>query len=472
MTPHKWKLVWHIFAWVAIAALVTSRIAEFIADSGKGSEFPNKAIQIIVPYPAGGGSDTFVRRVIEEGLREADALPVPTAVFNVKGGGGTIGCRKVFAAKPDGYTILCQHNALFSAYLSGTAEFGPNDFAQVAQTANITMVVMVREDSRFKTIGQMIAEAKEKPESVTFGANVGAPAEFTAHQLENTLPGAKFNLVSADGGADRYSRLIGGHLDAGIFSLSEYLDFRDSDDTPADRNVRALVVLSEKRHQAIPNTPTAVEQGIAVTMENAFYWWAPKGTPQDRQDYLANMLKTALDTDIAKQELERLRYDYVFQEREPLYARIQGTLEGFKSVVSVKQTDVPDFSKYVAIIVGALFVMVVSTELNSKGERKSRLQLDREGQLDVSPDSEPESEDFPKRYTTAAACFGVIVAYVLVLLTGKIPFAIGSTLMVFIIGGLMAKWQRPYWLVLTQVALITGFGAEFIFTKLFTVALP
>ena len=450
---------WHIVAWLLVVVLVGWWIAKGF--SAQKTTYPNKPIEVVVPYPAGGGSDTFVRRVIQQGIEEGQLLDVPLVVFNVPGGGGTIGSRDVMNSRPDGYKVICHHTSMISSKLAGTVDFGPDDFAKFAQTGKNTMIVMVREDCPYPDLKALLNAAAENPKSLKFGANIGSAAYFITLQLEKAVPGAKFSIVSADGGADRYNRLIGGHLDAGIFSLSEYLDFRDGDDTPADRNVKALSVLSEERHPAIPDAGTAIEQGFPVTFSNGYYWWAAKDTPPEIQEYLADVLERTMQTEIAQSEMKRLRIDPTFLRGKEVEADIQATVDSFKSVIAEENRVVPDFAKYMQILVLILFVIVIIVSIRERGQPD-------EDAIDLDSDSPA----FTKRKGRAAACFVALLSYVLLLVFTPIPFAIASSLMVFITGGLMSAWDKKYRLILFQLALLTGFGAEFVFTKVFTIPLP
>ena len=446
---------WHIVTWPLIGVLVVWWIGNNFSE--RESAYPNKPIEVVVPYPAGGGSDTFVRRVIQQGIDEGELLDVPLVVINIPGGGGTIGSREVKDSRPDGYRVICHHTSMISSNLAGTVDFGPDDFSKFGQTGKNTMIVMVREDCPYKDLTALLKAAAKEPETLTFGANVGSAAYFITLQLEKAVPGAKFSIVSADGGADRYNRLIGGHLDAGIFSLSEYLDFRDSDDTPADRNVKALVVLDGDRHPAIPDASTTIELGIPVTFSNAYYWWAAKDTPVEIQEFLADVLEETMQTAIAQSEMKRLRIDPTFLRGDAVEASIRSTVDSFKSVIVQEEKNVPDFAKYVRLIVLALFLIVVFVSIRDR--RKSSEELDEVG-------------DFTKRPGRAAACFVALLVYVVSLVATPVPFAIASCLMVFVVGGIMSAWQRKHWLVLAQLAFLAGFGAEFVFTKVFTIPLP
>ncbi|MDF1739726.1 MAG: tripartite tricarboxylate transporter substrate-binding protein [Verrucomicrobiales bacterium] len=459
MKQAKLTTAWHLVTGIIIAALAIWWTGKHL--KGKEKTFPSKPIEVVVPYPAGGGSDTFVRRVIQQGIEEGQLLDVPLAVINIPGGGGTIGSREVKDSRPDGYRILCHHTSMISSKLAGTVAFGPDDFDKFAQTAKNTMIVMVREDCPYPDLLSLLNAAAKDPKTLTFGANVGSAAYFITLQLEKAVPGARFSIVSADGGADRYNRLIGGHLDAGIFSLSEYLDFRDSDDTPADRNVKALAVFEEERHPAIPETKTTIEQKIPVTFSNAYYWWAPKGTPPEIQKYLADVLEKTMATEIAQSEMKRLRIDPTFLRGEAVEKSIETTVKGFQSVVIQEEKNVPNFALYVQLIVLALLLAVLAEAYRN---RKNPIPATTEVPGDEIP--------FTKRPGRAAASFITLVIYVISLVATPIPFAIASILMVFAVGGIMSGWERKYLPVLGQLALLTGFGAEFVFTKVFTIPLP
>ncbi|MDA7926524.1 tripartite tricarboxylate transporter substrate-binding protein [Verrucomicrobiales bacterium] len=453
------RSVWHLVMGVVIAALAVWWVGKHL--KGNDQTFPAKAIEVIVPYPAGGGSDTFVRRVIQQGIDEGGLLDVPLAVINIPGGGGTIGSREVKDSRPDGYRVLCHHTSMISSKLAGTVAFGPDDFDKFAQTGQNTMIVMVREDCPYPDLRSLLDEAAKSPKTLTFGANVGSAAYFITLQLEKSVPGAKFSIVSADGGADRYNRLIGGHLNAGIFSLSEYLDFRDSDDTPADRNVKALAVFEKERHPAIPETMTTIEQEIPVLFSNNYYWWSAKGTPPEIQNFLADILEKAMATEIAQSEMKRLHIDPTFLRGEAVEESIQATVEGFQSVVIQEEKNVPNFALYVQFIVLALLIAVLVEAYRQRYDP-----------IPATTSIPGDEIPFTKRPGRAAACFIALVTYVISLVVTPIPFAIASIIMVFVVGGVMSGWERKYLPVLAQLALLTGFGAEFVFTKVFTIPLP
>ena len=108
------------------------------------AEFPEQPIDVIVPFGAGGGSDVFVR-ILQNAIREHELSSQPWVIRNVGGAGGTIGSRRARDARPDGHTILCLHDGIYTAQHYGTADWGPEDFQPIAATGRSGVVLAVAE---------------------------------------------------------------------------------------------------------------------------------------------------------------------------------------------------------------------------------------------------------------------------------------------------------------------------------------
>ncbi len=456
---NKSRFAWHLFAAAAIVALVVWWLAHF-ASGDQSRDYPNRPIHVVVPYKAGGGSDTFVR-IIQQGIVEEGLLPEPLVIINQDGGIGTIGSREVKNADPDGYKILCHHNAIITAKLAGTVDYGPEAFESIALTGEMSMVILCRGDAPYQNIVDLLEKAKESPRAVRFGANKGAPAYFTTLQLEKAWPGAEFSIVSAGGGADRYAKILGGHLEAGIFSLSEYLDYRGVEGTPPEQDVRAVAVLSRNRHESIPEIPTTFEVGVPVELTNANYWWAPRGTPDKVIEKLAGVLERAMQNEGVRAELRRLRMEPTFESGEAFERRMADSVRRFEEVAAGKPTSLPDFTVYVGLTVVGLLVWVIIETWRGTEQRD---------------DPAIKEPDFVKRPAVAAAAFAVLSLYVAILGQSWIPFSMLSAVMVMVVGGLMlraaVKSRMESWVMLAELALLAGFGTQFIFTEVLVTPLP
>ena len=325
-------------------------------------------------------------------------------------------------------------------------------------TGELPVVIVVREDAPYASLAEMLEQARQVPRTIRFGANLGSPAYYSALQLEASKPGAHFSMVSSDGGANRYSKLIGGHLDAVIFSVSEYIDFRGPEGTPPDQNVRAIALMGPTRNESIPDVPTSVEQGIPVVMRNAHYWWAPQGTPREIVDTLATALHDAMQNQQVRSEFKRLQVGLSFRRDEDFRRWLDDVSNDFESVMVTRQTRVPNFVVGIVIVVAILATWAAAEAWNGRS-------------VGVTSNDE-EAEPFTHRPTVALASFLILAAYVGVLGAKTIPFAVASTAMIAVIGAVLARHQRTNHVVLLQLALLGGFGGDWLFTQALGVFLP
>jgi len=257
------------------------------------AEYPEKPIKIIVPFKPGGMSTqvvTFFKKVFQA---NPDFLGAPLAVIHVPGAGGSIGARRVMEAEPDGYEFLQIHLALMSRQAAGLVDFGYKNFEPVVQAVGTCIVPVVHETSPYQTLPELLDAAKQKPDSIIFGVNLGALNHMSGITLQNSSPGSKFRFVQAGAGNAVFVALKGGHIDAGVFSIGVYNKFKPG-------GSRAMALMAEERYSGMPELKTAKEQGYDATFCFENWWFAPQGTPQHAIDHFANAIKKALDTDEAK----------------------------------------------------------------------------------------------------------------------------------------------------------------------------
>ncbi len=441
-----------VFSYLVSALICGLLVLRFIDSSGeKSTLYPNRPVQVVVPYAAGGGTDTFVR-IIQKAVASKGLLPEPLVIINQPGGGGTIGSRYVKESRPDGYRILCHNEAIITSQLSGTVPFGPDDLAPIAQTGNIAPMIVVREDSRFQDLNALLAESKEKPNSLRFGADVGSLAHFMAMEIEQSSPGSAFNYITCGGGQKRFTLLLGGHLDAAIFSLSEYLAFRAANETPPHQNIRAIAVLQSNRHDAVPHVSTAMEQGVPINVSSVFYWWAPKGTPADAVDQLADMFEVAMQDPSVVEELAKISIGSGFRRGEELLDYIDKRIETLSAFAVSFPAELPNFPAWVIAIVG---VFAAGIGINALLNRKVATGLSaNRGERNI-----------------ALTALGMLVLYIACLQWG-LPYVIATTPAIFILGATIAGWDRRRLFSIGQLALLFALGSEFVFARIFTVPLP
>ena len=288
--------IWHAM----VGLLVLFAVYRYwFSDTSSGDSFTQKPIQVVVPFNPGGATDTFVR-IIQKGIKNNNLMPQPLVVVNKEGGGTSIGSSYVADSRNDGYTMLCLHEALLTAKVSGQSPLGPDAFEKVAATGEIGLSLVISNDSEYTTLPELMAQAKAEPESVIMGVNLNTPTHYAGIMLENTQPDTRFRFVSSGGGANRLASLMGGHLDAAFFSVSEYLRFREN-------GLKAIAYMGTERHRGIPDVPTAAELGFPAVNNNLQYWWFPKGTDPQIVDYFIEVLEQAMETEYVQQRLDELR---------------------------------------------------------------------------------------------------------------------------------------------------------------------
>ena len=451
-------MIRHVMTILIVVLLVWLIVPNFAGD--KDSGFPNRPIQIVVPYLAGGGTDTFAR-IIQKSLVQRDTLGVPVIIINQDGGSATIGSRLVKNSTPDGYRLLCHHEGIIATRLAGVVPYGPEAFRPIAQTGSIVLLMVVRADSKFRNLNDLLHAAQENPNEIRVGANQGSPAYFICKQLLSEFPGADFNFVSASG-SKRITYLLGGKLEAGVFSLAEYLSFHSPGNVPPQENILAIGNFGEQRHAAIPGVATSREQGLNTQAENAYYIWAPKETPDDVADTLADAFKQTLaDPDVIA-ELNQRSLDPTFRSGLELTRHLEKRIGAFEKLAVKAETKLPNFPAWTIGIVAALFCLVAIQELRvtKSSDQAATIEFRAGGIADAT-----------RLNTMGVACMAILVVYV-VALQLRMPFVIVTPIAIFLIGATIAKWSRKSLFTIAQMALLVSLAAQFIFTDLFSVALP
>lgn len=261
------------------------------------AEWPEKPIKLIVPFKAGGSSDQM-GRVVQAGIRESEALAHPVTIVNV-GGHYSIGSRRVMESKPDGYTFLLIHLALMGGQGSGALDFGWKDFEPVASVGEFCLMPMVRKDSGIDSLDQLMSQASEQPDTLIFGANLGAINHMGGLMLQQTTPGAKFRFVQIGGGTANYTALTGAQTDVTVLSGAEVTKFTrlpDGSENP-DAQIRPLAYTGSERFAGLPDIATTEELGYDMNFCIKSWFFAPEGTPQEAIDGFASAIEKATGTD-------------------------------------------------------------------------------------------------------------------------------------------------------------------------------
>ncbi|CAN5438855.1 tripartite tricarboxylate transporter substrate binding protein [soil metagenome] len=284
----------------ALATLVIASFAAHAADA-----WPTRQITIVVPAPPGGGVDT-VGRIIAQQL--SSQLGVPVIIENRAGAGGVVGARHVKASKPDGYTLqLNANHQIVNPMIRSTAGYdAEQDFAAVTMIGRVPLAVFVAESSPYRTLGDLFAAARKRPEELNWANSSTGTAGHMATELLRNVGEVNMPIINYNGGAPALTAVMAEQVTAVVEPLTTVLPQLSSG------KLRVIAVTSATRVSQLPNVPTVAESGYPGFEINSWYGlWAPKGTPLDVRQRLAGEVQAAVEVPAIKTRFQATSFEPV-----------------------------------------------------------------------------------------------------------------------------------------------------------------
>jgi len=240
------------------------------------AEYPEKPVEVIVGYSAGGGTDVMARTVAQFLEKELNGSVV---VKNMPGAGGQIGFTEVAKAVPDGYTLgTFNLPAALALTHDRDADYDVNSYTYLANFVEDPNTITVAASSPFQTLGELLDAAKADPGAITLGlSSLGGNDHFGANMIA-AASGAEFTLVPFKGASNARTAIMGGHVSGGTMTLGQTTNFPDE--------LRVLAVLAGERSPFRPDVPTAKELGFDVQMSSLRGIVAPAGMDKAMADQL------------------------------------------------------------------------------------------------------------------------------------------------------------------------------------------
>lgn len=281
-------------ALIAVAAAVAATAAH---------AYPDKPIRLIVPWPAGGSSDTAARLVAKH---LGDRLKTTILVDNRAGASGNIGTDAVAKATPDGYTLLLSSGpfsvnpSLFRKLPFDTVK----DFVPIGQIANTPSVLVVHPSSAARTVQEFVAMSRNTGKPTTVASPGNGTAQHLALELLREKAGLAITHVPYKGGAPAVNDLLGNQVPAMVSGFPEVAPHLSAG------TLRALAVTTSARSALLPNVPSLMEVGLA---DSGTAGWnglhAPAGTPAPVTELLNRELVNVLKMPEVQSQLARLGFE-------------------------------------------------------------------------------------------------------------------------------------------------------------------
>lgn len=286
------------------ARLKTLAVAAFlfITAGVQAATYPEKPVKIIVPYPAGQGTDIATRFLADH---LSDALGQPFVVENVGGAGGMIGAQMAARAPADGYTLVMGTNAthVLNPYLYSSVGFDPeNDFEPVILTGTLPMVLVTHPESPFNSVHEVLAAARNGGPS----SDIATPSTSARMVLELLKEQSRTPLFMRPykSSAMAITGVTTGQVPLSIDTITATRRHIN------ERSLKAIAVTSGRRTELLPGVPTVAEQGLAgfeMIAWNALY--APKGTPPHVIEHINRELQGLLSRAEARKHLNTIGFE-------------------------------------------------------------------------------------------------------------------------------------------------------------------
>ena len=265
----------------AAAALPTSAFAQ--------AKYPTKAVEVVVPFAPGGGTDNLMRTIVGI-IDENKWSPVSININNRAGGSGVIGYTYLLGKKGDSYVIAGAAPTIVASKIEGRLAGNYHDMTVLMIVAIDELMLSVRSDSKYQTIEEFVKAAKERPGQLTVaGTGTNTEDNIFTYLFEKTA-GIKLKYVPFNSGGECTAALMGGHVDGGVMNPNEIVAQVEA------KKAKNLAVAAKKRLTDAPDLPTFAEKGLEFYWEQMRGVVGPGGMSPEAVKWWVDILKKVADT--------------------------------------------------------------------------------------------------------------------------------------------------------------------------------
>lgn len=288
--------------------------------------FPSRPVHLFVPYAAGGGVDILARTLGDAVSRQWGQSVI---VENRPGAGGVVASQALATSTPDGYTLMVVASGhATNAFLYPKLPYDTfRDFTPISLLATSPNILLVRADSPFKSLADVLSEARAKPGNLSFGHAGTGTSTHLAGELLESLAGVDIKAISYKGGAPAINDLLGGQIPMSFNNAPEALGQLQAG------TLRALAVTTASRSQLLPNVPAISETLPGYATE---VWWAllgPRGMPPELVAKLSSDFVVALNTHAVKERLAKFGASPLGSTPQQLDTKIHADYEKWGPII-------------------------------------------------------------------------------------------------------------------------------------------
>lgn len=279
---------------------LAATLSALVGTSAYADQFPSKPVRILVPYAAGGAVDVLARTLGQSLSKTWGQQPV---IENRPGAGGIIASQALTQSAPDGYTLIlvASGHPLNQFFYPKLPYDTFKDFTAISEIAYSPLAIVVSKNSPVKNLQELLAAARDKPESLSYGMSGNGTSAHLAGELLNHMGKVKIQSIPYKGGAPALTAVIAGEIPISVNPLPEVVGQLEGN------TVRALAVTTAQRSKALPDVPTVAEAGIPGY--DASVWWGFLGPAGMAPDIVAKIhadLAAALKDPVVVTALEKM----------------------------------------------------------------------------------------------------------------------------------------------------------------------
>lgn len=253
---------------------------------GVPADFPTKEIEWIYAFSAGSPMDAYFRMLADK-VQEMEGWKTGFIVTYKEGASGKIGWNAVAEAKPDGYTLGFNPSALLISSIADKVSYGYDKMSYIMNTMTDPGAIGVVSSSKYKTLTDVVNDAKARPGEVSFAVTSTIGQEGLTLKLIEKAAGVDLKVIAFDGEAEAVAAVLGGHVDAFCLNITDVITYVE------DGQINVIATGDKERSKFLPDVATYIESGYDVMQVNMRAIGGPKGIPEPIRQYLENVFMAA-----------------------------------------------------------------------------------------------------------------------------------------------------------------------------------